>query len=89
MPRARIVLAQLEGSGRGALGAYDSTSAQDLQHFLLQVRPAYCAHCNHAVHGHVWGGAWNCAGTAGFDDTLVSDEVLTSMPCRTLYGRCQ
>ncbi|GLC41620.1 hypothetical protein PLESTF_000272200 [Pleodorina starrii] len=34
---ARVVLAQLEGSGRGALGAYDSTAAADLHHFLQNV----------------------------------------------------
>ncbi|KXZ54766.1 hypothetical protein GPECTOR_4g836 [Gonium pectorale] len=34
---ARIVLAQLEGSGRGALGAYDSQAAADLHHFLQDV----------------------------------------------------
>ncbi|KAG2490788.1 hypothetical protein HYH03_010710 [Edaphochlamys debaryana] len=34
---ARVVLAQLEGSGRGALGAYDSASATDLHHFLQNV----------------------------------------------------
>ncbi|KAG2442254.1 hypothetical protein HYH02_009738 [Chlamydomonas schloesseri] len=34
---ARVVLAQLEGSGRGALGAYDSQAAGDLHHFLQNV----------------------------------------------------
>ncbi|GLI67305.1 hypothetical protein VaNZ11_011491 [Volvox africanus] len=34
---ARIVLAQLEGSGRGALGAYDSQAATDLHNFLQNV----------------------------------------------------
>jgi hypothetical protein len=30
----RIVMAQLEGSGRGALGAYDASSYQDLYTML-------------------------------------------------------
>ncbi|GIL54948.1 hypothetical protein Vafri_10639 [Volvox africanus] len=34
---ARVVLAQLEGSGRGALGAYDSQAATDLHNFLQNV----------------------------------------------------
>ncbi len=32
-----MVLAQLEGSGRRALGAYDATAASDLHHFLQDV----------------------------------------------------
>ncbi|KAK3253966.1 hypothetical protein CYMTET_36804 [Cymbomonas tetramitiformis] len=32
---ARVVLAQLEGSGRGALGAYDAESYEVLSNFLL------------------------------------------------------
>lgn len=34
---ARVVLAQLEGSGRGTLGAYNASAYQDLHTFLTDV----------------------------------------------------
>lgn len=34
---ARVVLAQLEGSGRGALGSYNATAYADLHSFLTDV----------------------------------------------------